>query len=313
MDFLFIIDPIQTLLPHHDTSLSLMQAAQVQGVRVWVCGIHDLFIEAGYCSTWATPITLQLVETPFYRLGVPQRLSLRDTPLVFMRKDPPVDRAYLLATYLLDRVDPTRTLVVNGPEGLRRANEKMYALNFPDYLPELVVTSQTKEVLRFLESHPQAVLKPLDGKGGEGIFLLDRQDKNLKALIEISTQFERIPVMVQRYLPEARQGDKRILLLAGKPLGAVLRVPQADDIRGNMRVGGKAVATTVTPHEHQLCASLAPKLLADSLYFVGLDVIGPYLTEINITSPTGIQEVDNLQGTDLAAEVIHWAIARATP
>ncbi|WP_218082865.1 glutathione synthase [Anthocerotibacter panamensis] len=310
MEFLFIIDPIAHLQPHHDTSLALMAAAHEQGHKVWFCTVNDLFVDQGYCKAWARPVTLQLDEQPFYQAGTAQRISLTQTPVVFMRKDPPVDRQYLLATYLLDRVDPERTLVVNAPHGLRAANEKMYALNFARYLPETLVTSRAQEVFTFLEIHGQAVLKPLDGKGGEGIFLLDSRDKNLKALIELSTQFEMIPVMVQRYLPEARQGDKRIIVLAGQPLGAVLRVPQADDVRGNLRVGGTAVATSITPHEAEICAHLASQLLADGLYFVGLDVIGPYLTEINLTSPTGIQEIDQLHGTHLADAVIRWAVTQ---
>ncbi|WP_287129293.1 glutathione synthase [Candidatus Cyanaurora vandensis] len=309
MEFLFVIDPIERLIPNHDTSLALMEAAQGQGYRVWCCTVADLFVAQGGCGCWACPVRLQS-EPPFYELGAQQRLRLEQMAVVFMRKDPPVDRAYLFATYLLDRVDPRQTLVVNSPEGLRRANEKMYALNFARYLPEVIVTSQAKEVFTFLEQHPQAVLKPLDGKGGEGIFLLSAQDKNLKALIEVSTQFETIPVMVQRYLPEARLGDKRIIVLAGEPLGGVLRVPQADDVRGNLRVGGRAVATEVTDYERELCAALAPQLVADGLYFVGLDVIGTYLTEVNVTSPTGIQEIDTLNGTHLAQTVITWAAAQ---
>lgn len=307
MEFLFIVDPIAQLLPHHDTSVALMAAAQDLGHPVWVCTVEDLFIAQGACGAWARPLRLDLTAQPFYELAPSRRISLSQTPVVFMRKDPPVDRQYLLATYLLDRVDPRHTLVVNAPEGLRRANEKMYALNFAQFLPEVIVTTAPQEIFNFLEIHERAVLKPLDGKGGEGIFLLEPQDKNLKGLIELSTNFGRIPVMVQRYLPEARQGDKRIILLAGKPLGAVLRVPQPDDVRGNLRVGGKAVATEITPYEMEICAQLAPKLLTDGLYFVGLDVIGGYVTEINVTSPTGIQEIDQLNGTSLAHTVLRWA------
>ncbi len=311
MELLFIIDPIATLQAHHDTSLALMVAAQTRGERVWVCGVVDLFVANGECHAWARPVRLNLEATPFYELGAQARLNLQQTPVVFMRKDPPIDRQYLLATYLLDRVDPNKTLIVNQPQGLRLANEKMYALNFARYLPATLVTFWPKEILEFLEEHGQAVLKPLDGKGGEGIFLLSLEDKNLKSLIEMSTQFQTIPVMVQRYLPEARQGDKRIIVLAGKPLGAVLRVPQGSDMRGNMRVGGKAVITDITLHEQELCAHLAPRLVADGLYFVGLDVIGAYLTEVNVTSPTGIQEIDGLNNSNIAAEVIQWAVETA--
>jgi len=305
MDILFITDPITTLQPHHDTSLALMVAAQQQGHQVWNCTVMDLYVEAGECATCARPLMLTPDQIPL--VGAEQCFPLSRTPVVFMRKDPPVDRQYLLATYLLDRVNPQKTLVVNRPTGLRQANEKMYTLNFSQYMPETLVSACAKDIVQFLEIHEKAVLKPLDGKGGEGIFLLQPQDRNLKALIEISTQGHTIPVMVQRYLPESRAGDKRIILLAGKPLGAVLRVPAADDVRGNLRVGGKAVAAEITPHEAELCAHLAPRLIADGLYFVGLDVIGAYLTEVNVTSPTGIQEIDQLSGRQLGNEVIAWA------
>lgn len=308
MDILFITDPIQYLQPNHDTSLALILAAQEQGHQVWYCTASDLYVEQGVCATYARPITLDAQQA--YQLGEKACFTLDQTPVVFMRKDPPVDRAYLLATYLLDRVNPQKTLVINHPRALRDANEKMYALNFATYLPETLVTCYVEDVLRFLAIHEKAVLKPLDGKGGEGIFLLQASDRNLKALMEVSTSGGKIPIMVQRYLPESRQGDKRIILLAGEPIGAVLRVPAADDVRGNLRVGGKAVVTDITPHEKELCAHLAPRLVADGLYFVGLDVIGTYLTEVNVTSPTGIQEIDQLSGTQLAHQVIAWAVKK---
>ncbi len=306
MNFLFITDPLKDLLPHHDTSVALMVAAQHLGQRVLSCTVADLFVEQGQAGAWVQPVTLDPQATPYVQQESPERVNFNEIPVIFMRKDPPVDRQYLLATYLLDQVDPTKTLVINRSTGLRQANEKMYALNFAPYLPPTTVTSQVSEVQRFLEIHEKAVLKPLDGKGGEGIFLLQAADRNLKALVEVSTQGGQIPVMIQRYLPESRQGDKRILVLGGQPLGAVLRVPAADDVRGNLRVGGRAEVTTITPHEHALCEALAPRLLADGLYFVGLDVIGEYLTEINVTSPTGIQEMPDPEG--LAQTVIRWAI-----
>jgi glutathione synthase len=223
-----------------------------------------------------------------------------------MRKDPPVSTAYLYATYLLDYVDPNKTLVLNHPQGLRAANEKMFALQFKDAIPDTIV-SQSKSVIReFVETKGIAVLKPLGGKAGEGILLLAAGDRNFNSLIEISTLQGQLPVMVQEYLPQAQEGDKRIILLNGEPIGAVNRVPSGKEFRGNMATGGRVEQSTLTEREQSICQQVAPMLQKYGLMFVGIDVIGDYLTEINVTSPTGIREIDRLDGVRLGDRVIEW-------
>jgi len=197
-------------------------------------------------------------------------------------------------------------LVVNSPAGLRAANEKMYALQFTEAIPETIV-SQDKGIIReFVEKKGAAILKPLGNKAGEGILYLEASDRNFNSLIEISTQWGRVPVMIQTYLPEAKDGDKRIILLDGEPIGTVNRIPTGNEFRGNMAVGGRVAQTEITEREYQMCTQMASKLQQDGLYFVGIDVIGGYLTEVNVTSPTGIREIDRLSGANLGKQVMEW-------
>jgi glutathione synthase len=230
---------------------------------------------------------------------------------VFMRSDPPVNTAYLYTTYILDAVDPAKTLVLNRPQGIRDANEKIYALQFAAS-PTTIVTQDKAVIREFLDTHGAAVLKPLGGKAGEGILFLQPDDRNFNSLVEISTLQGQLPIMVQTYLPAAKQGDKRIILLNGEPIGTVNRVPTGSDFRGNMAVGGRAEASPLTDRDREICAEVAPKLIRDGLYFVGIDVIGGYLTEVNVTSPTGIREADRLglapdePPRQIANQVIEW-------
>ncbi len=316
MRLAFIIDPIQQLDPGHDTSLALMEAAQELGHEIWVTQIDQLSVVDG--KAWAvldqvklTPVELVdgrwvVAQTWYLRVKERHLMPLEEMDVVFMRKDPPVTVSYLYATYILDYIDPQKTLTLNAPTGLRTANEKMYALQFNQVIPETIV-SQDKTVIReFLERKGTAILKPIGGKAGEGILWLQAHDPNFNSIIEISTKQGKRPVMVQTYLPEAKQGDKRIILLNGEPIGAVNRVPTGKEFRGNMAVGGRVEKTEITEREQMICAELGPKLQADGLYFVGIDVIGGYLTEVNVTSPTGIREIDRLDGTRLGRTVIEW-------
>jgi glutathione synthase len=227
-----------------------------------------------------------------------------------MRKDPPFDLDFYFATQLLSLVDPRRTLVINRPSGLREANEKLYALRFPEVTPKTVVTADMLRLREFLEElGGEMIIKPLDGCGGAGVFHLHRSDRNLTSILETATQNGSRLIMGQQYLPEVRQGDKRLIVLDGEPLGGVLRVPREDEHRGNIHVGGQVVRSEVTDRDREICRRLAPSLKADGLYFVGLDIIGGWLTEVNVTSPTGVQEIDRLDGVNLEAKVIDFVEA----
>jgi glutathione synthase len=228
-----------------------------------------------------------------------------------MRKDPPFDMKFFFATHVLSLIDPSRCFVMNDPRGLREANEKLYALRFPEQIPQTLVTSDMRRLKYFMEElGGEMIIKPLDGSGGSGVFYLNTQDRNTNAILEAATDNGRRMIMGQRYLPEIRQGDKRIIVLDGAPLGAVLRVPLETETRGNIHVGGQCVRTEVTERDREICAALAPLMRADGLYFVGLDIIGNYLTEVNVTSPTGIQEINALNGVRLESQVIDFVEQR---
>ncbi|MDJ0632325.1 MAG: glutathione synthase [Xenococcaceae cyanobacterium MO_188.B29] len=315
MKLAFIIDPIFKLDPGHDTSVAIMEAAQILGHEVWITQINQLSAIEG--KAWATIEPVQLkpvqlvdghwqVDRDWYQVGKSILTCLEEMDAVFMRTDPPVTIPYLYATYILDLINPEKTLVVNSPNGLRTANEKMYALQFPSVIPETIVSQDKAVIAEFLEAKQRAVLKPLGGKGGEGILFLEAGDRNFNSLVEISTKQGQEPVMVQEYLPAAKEGDKRIILLDGKPIGAVNRIPTGNEFRGNMAVGGRVAQVDITERERDICTTVADKLKADGLYFVGLDVIGGYLTEVNVTSPTGIREIDRLNNVSLGKQVIKW-------
>lgn len=319
MKFAFIIDPIAKLDPAHDTSVAIMEAAQSLGHEVLVTQASLLSVVEG--EAWAVLQQVQLevvelvegrwvVDKLWYQVSEAVRRSLNEMDAVFMRTDPPVTVPYLYATYILDAINPQKTLVVNSPQGLRAANEKMYALQFLSAIPETIVSQDKKVIQEFLEKQGAGVIKPLGGKGGEGILFVEAGDRNFNSLIEISTKQGREPVMIQTYLPAAKEGDKRIILIDGKPIGAVNRIPTGKEFRGNMAVGGMAAKVDITDRDREICQLVAPKLQEDGLYFVGLDIIGGYLTEINVTSPTGIREIDRFNDTRLGKQVIEWVEER---
>jgi glutathione synthase len=313
--FAFIIDPIERLDPGHDTSVALMEAAQQKGHEVWIAEASALSVVGGKAAALMRQVELtpvQLVdnhwvaEELWYEVDDVEQRYLEEMDAVFMRTDPPVTIPYLYATYILDYVDPAKTRVVNSPKGLRAANEKMYALQFTEAIPETIV-SQNKAVIRkTVEKWGAAVLKPLGGKAGEGILFLEPGDRNFNSMIEVSTRQGKEPVMIQTFLPAAKDGDKRIILLDGEPIGAVNRIPSGGEFRGNMAVGGRVAKVEITERELEICQQLAPTLKRDGLYFVGIDVIGGYLTEVNVTSPTGIREIDRLNNVRLGHRVIDW-------
>ncbi len=315
MKLAFIIDPIATLDPGHDTTVAFMEAAQILGHEVWITEISELSLVNNQAWAKLQAVTLKPVrlverlwhaEPDWFELGGEKFVPLTEMNAVFMRKDPPVNTLYLYATYILDLVDPTKTLVVNNPQGIRTANEKIYALNFASVIPTTIVTSQKSVIREFVEEKEAAVIKPLGGKAGEGILFLPKGDRNFNSLIEISTKQGTEPVMVQEFLPAAKEGDKRLIVLDGEPIGAVNRIPTGDDFRGNMAVGGRIAQVDITERDRHIAATVAPKLKADGLYFVGLDIIGGNLTEVNVTSPTGVREADRLDNLALGQRVIHW-------
>jgi glutathione synthase len=311
----FIIDPMHLLDPCHDTSVALIEAAQILGHEVWVTQANLLSVVES--KAWAVLqrvelVPVQLVErrwvaaNPWYKLSDSSLVSLETMNAVFMRTDPPVNDSYLYATYILDYIDQNKTLLINSPSGIRGANEKMYALQFTKAIPETIVSADKQFIRQFVEAKGAAVLKPLGNKAGEGILFLQSGDRNFNSIVELSTLQGKVPVMVQTYLPQAKAGDKRIILLNGEPIGALNRLSSGTDFRNNMATGGTVAQTEITVREYEICTQVAERLRQDGLIFVGIDVIGGYLTEVNVTSPTGIREIDRLDGTHLGHQVIQW-------
>jgi glutathione synthase len=299
-----VMDAVDKINIDKDTTFVLMLEAQRRGHQIYFMELDDLFIRGGTAHGRYRPLQLARA-TPHYELGDSAVGALADFDSVWMRKDPPFDMKFFFATQLLSLIDQRKCFVMNHPKGLREANEKLYALRFPEQIPQTLVSSNMAQLKAFMsELGGEMIVKPLDGCGGSGVFYLNEQDRNTNSILEAATDNGRRLIMGQRYLPEIRQGDKRIILLNGEPLGAVLRVPLESETRGNIHVGGTCVKTEVTSRDQEICAALAPLLRADGLYFVGLDVIGSFLTEVNVTSPTGIQEVNALNGVCLERQVI---------
>ena len=311
MKILFIMDPIEAINIKKDTTFAFMLEAQRRGWHVEYCLQEDLGGGAQGGWTTATPVTLQRVEGAHASKGNAERRLLREYGAIFMRTDPPVDMNYVYTTHLLEQLDPAETLVVNRPDGLRAANEKVFILNFPEVTPSTIVTRSRADIEAFIADHGgRGIIKPLDRMGGSGIFMLRDDDPNLGSILETATDNGAEMVMIQEYLPAAKEGDKRVLLIDGEPLGAVLRVPKGLDFRGNMAVGGQAVASPLDEHDRAIIEAVRPKLKANGLYFVGLDVIGGRLTEVNVTSPTGVQEVNRLNDVTVEREVMDWVQAQ---
>ncbi|MEM7007858.1 MAG: glutathione synthase [Thermodesulfobacteriota bacterium] len=304
----FVMDPVDSINTEKDTTFVLMLEAQAKGHEVWYLELKDLFVKEARPYGNATPITLERSEV-FYHLGQTQTLSLDSFDTVWMRKDPPVNNDFLYATYILSLVDETKTKVINNPTGIRESNEKMYSLFFPEIIPDSLVTKNISELQEFLnESGGEMVVKPLDGHGGEGIFYVREGDKNANVILESITKFESEYIIAQKFIKEVSVGDKRIIILNGEPLGAVLRVPKSGgEFRSNFHSGGSPAKSDLTDRDLEICQLIGPRLREDGLYFVGIDVIGGYVTEINTTSPTGIQEINNLDRVKLETKVIEFA------
>jgi glutathione synthase len=309
--FAFVMDPLESVLQDKDTTFVFMLEALARGHEIFHLGLKGLYAQGHQASAFARRCEVMRGQ-PHYRFlddGHPYPLEAFD--VIFMRKDPPADDAYIFATMILSLADSRRTFVLNSPAGLREANEKLYALNFPGAIPPTLVSYESARLKQFMkEQGGEMVVKPLDGHGGESVFLARGDDRNLNPIIEAVTRMETRPIMAQRYIPEIREGDKRVILLDGEPLGGTLRVPRDDEHRGNIHVGGNCVKIDLTPRDLEICRMVGPRARRDGLYFVGLDIIGNYLTEVNVTSPTGIQEIDQLNGVNLEAKVIDFVEER---
>jgi glutathione synthase len=315
MRFVFVMDPLDRVTHDKDTSFAFIQAAQARGHQSFHCLLRDLYIEDGEACAVAHPVEIH-PAAPWITLRREHgatHLALKDVDAVFIRKDPPFDRAYLYGTLVLERARG-KTLIINDPRALRDANEKLYALNFPEFTPRTMVTANRDMIHAFCRDvGGLAMVKPLDGAGGSGVIQIKTGEKNARAIVDMLTHEGHRLAIVQEFLPTVTAGDKRILLLDGEPLGAILRVPRGDDFRSNIHVGGSVVPTELTPREEAMVKAIAPRLKADGLFFVGLDVIGERLTEVNVTSPTGIQELGRFTGTTPSDKVIAWAESHALP
>ena len=296
------MDPVAGIDIDADSTFALALEAQARGHRLWHYLPGALALDGDAVLASARPLEVRRERGRHFSLGAAETLDLASLDVVLMRQDPPFDMGYVTATHLLERVHPG-TLVVNDPAQVRNAPEKLFVTEFPGLMPETLIASDRERIRAFRERHGDIVVKPLYGNGGAGVFHIGADDENLNALLEMYEEFYREPAVVQRYLPEVRDGDKRIILVDGEPAGAVNRVPPAGEARSNMHVGGRPEAAALDARDREICAAIGPALKARGLLFAGIDVIGGLLTEINVTSPTGIQEIDRFDGANLAGRI----------
>lgn len=298
----FQMDPMETVNIDGDSTFVLMLEAQSRGYELWHYLVDDLSYRDGKVTAFARPVTVQREQGNHFKFGEAVVIDLADIDVVWMRQDPPFDMAYITATHLLELIHP-KTLVVNNPAEVRNAPEKLFVTKFLDLMPPTLITRREEDIRAFRSDHGDIIVKPLYGNGGAGVFHLKEGDSNLGSLMEMFLAASREPVMVQRFLPEVVQGDKRIILIDGEAVGAINRVPADGEIRSNLVAGGTAVQSSLTPREQEICARLKPELKERGLVFVGIDVIGDWLTEINVTSPTGLQAVNKFDGVSLEASI----------
>ena len=292
------MDPLERINIAGDSTFALMLAAQARGHTLFHYAAGDLSYRDGRLTAPARPVTVQRVAGDHHKSGDYRTLDLaNDVDVILMRQDPPFDLAYITATHLLERIQH-QTLVVNDPAAVRNAPEKLFVLDYAEFMPPTLITRRLEEARAFHAEHGEVVVKPLYGNAGSAVFHVGKTDANLAALTELFGQVWREPFMVQAFLPDVSKGDKRIVLVDGQPAGGVNRLPKAGEIRSNLAVGGKGAATELTPRELEICARIGPELAKRGLVFVGIDVIAGYLTEINVTSPTGIVAIDAFNGTD---------------
>ena len=296
------MDAIETIDIEADSTFVLALEAQARGHALFHYLPRDLYFKAGRVYARTRPLEVRREAGRHYTYGEAETLDLAAVDVVLMRQDPPFDMAYITATHLLEHILPD-TLVVNDPVRVRNAPEKLFVTHFSELMPPTLITAAPERVREFRAEHKDIIIKPLYGNGGANVFHITPEDDNLNALLEMFTGLYREPVVVQRYQPEVRDGDKRIILIEGKPAGAINRIPPEGDVRANMHVGARPEKAGLSAREREICALIGPALEQHGLVFVGIDVIGGYLTEINVTSPTGLQEVNRFDGTCLEVDI----------
>jgi glutathione synthase len=306
------MDPMEPINIDGDSTFALMLEAQARGHALWHYEVRHLTLREGRrvqvgrmqdrLTALARPVRVKRERGRHYSFGPAETLDLATMDVVLMRQDPPFDMAYITATHMLEHIHPA-TLVVNDPAAVRNAPEKLLVTHFPDLMPPTLITWDVDAIRAFRAEYHDIIVKPLFGNGGAGVFRIRADDENLGALLELHFARSREPLMIQRYEPAVRQGDKRIILIDGEPAGAINRVPAAGEARSNMHVGGRAERASLSARDRDICGRIGPLLKQQGLLFVGIDVIGDWLTEINVTSPTGLQEIARFDGTNLAAQI----------
>lgn len=300
-----VMDPIERIHYKKDTSLAMLWAAQQRGWQIEYMELPDLYLAGGQARARTRDLTVHMNPEDWYSFGSAQDRALGDLDVILMRQDPPVNREFLMATYILDAAAQQGALVVNPPAALRDCNEKLFATQFEDLTPPLIVTRSAQRLRDFYAEHKDVIMKPVDGMGGHSIFRVRENDANLGVIIETLTQYGAHQAMAQKFIPEISQGDKRILLIEGEPIPyALARIPSQGENRGNLAAGGRGEGRELTDRDREICARVAPVLKEKGLIFVGIDVIGDYLTEINVTSPTCVRELDAAFGIDIAGQLM---------
>ncbi|WP_282062766.1 glutathione synthase [Roseobacter litoralis] len=310
MKIAFQMDPIDAVDINADSSFRLAEEAQARGHKLFFYTPDHLAYQEGRITAKGQDLQVQRVQGAHATLGDMREVNLADFDVVWLRQDPPFDMNYITSTHLLDRLAST-TLVVNDPFWVRNYPEKLLVLDFPDLTPPTTIARDLDTIKAFKEKHRDVILKPLYGNGGAGVFRLDANDRNLTSLHELFTGFSREPLIVQKFLPDVSNGDKRVILVDGEPVGAINRVPAAGETRSNMHVGGRPEKVGLTARDKEICAAIGPLLKEKGQVFVGIDVIGDYLTEINVTSPTGIQELERFDQVNIAAQIWQAIEAKA--
>jgi len=300
MKFLFVIDPIKKINPLKDSSAALMQASSKKNIEIWSCTPQDL--EARGDEVWASSLKVEV--NPWISFKDNNCIPLAEFNCIWMRKDPPVNEAYLYATHLLEVAERKGVKVINKPSSLRAWNEKLGALRYSHLMAPTIVASKVKDLINFANINNEVVIKPLGGKGGQGVIRINKNSPGIKSIIELITSQEELPVMMQKFIPEVIEGDKRIIIVNGEAIGSINRIPQGGDFRSNLAMGGKAEPSLLSEKEKSICSELSQHFKNEGLFFVGIDVINGMLSEINVTSPTGLREIEYLSNKNVSAEVI---------